>query len=103
MRAYFQSGLYLDGLIYGGNLQFLLYCFTLYLRAISKYKPPPGGGGAIFGGAIEQKVFCVMSLGAYNWRGLYMYVEGLIFRILRYMPTLPDMALISRVYLGVRT
>ena len=40
-----------------------------------------GGGGAIFGGAIEQKVFCVMSLGAYNWRGLYMYVEGLIFRI----------------------
>ena len=102
MRAYFQSGLYLEGLIYGGNLQFLL-CFTLYLRAISKYKPPPGGGGAIFGGAIEQKVFCVMSLGAYNWRGLFMYVEGLIFRILRYMPTLPDMALISRVYLGVRT
>ena len=102
MRAYFQSGLYLEGLIYGGNLQFLL-CFTLYLRAIFKYKPPRGGGGAIFGGAIEQKVFCVMSLGAYNWRGLYMYVEGLIFRILRYMPTLPDMALISRVYLGVRT
>ena len=100
MRANFQSGLYLEGLIYGGNLQFLL-CFTLYLRAISKYKPP--GGGAIFGGVIEQKVFCVMSLGAYNWRGFYMYVEGLIFRILRYMPTLPDMVLISRVYLGVRT
>ena len=31
-----------------GNLPFLL-CFTLYLRAISKYKPP---GGLIFGGAI---------------------------------------------------
>ena len=31
-----------------GNLPFLL-CFTLYLRANSKYKPP---GGLIFGGAI---------------------------------------------------
>ena len=30
------------------NLPFLL-CLTLYLRAISKYKPP---GGLIFGGAI---------------------------------------------------
>ena len=39
-------------------------CFTLYLRAVYKYKPPPGGGGA-----------CI-------WRGLYM--EGLIFGILRY-------------------
>ena len=27
----------------------VLLCFTLYLRAISKYKPP---GGLIFGGAI---------------------------------------------------
>ena len=31
-----------------GNLPFLL-CFSLYLRAISKYKPPRG---LIFGGAI---------------------------------------------------
>ena len=31
-----------------GNLPFLL-CFTLYSRAISKYKPPEG---LIFGGAI---------------------------------------------------
>ena len=35
-------------LIAGRNLPFLL-CFTLYLRAISKYKPL---GGLIFGGAI---------------------------------------------------
>ena len=28
-------------LIVEGNLQFL-FCFTLYLRAISKYKPPGG-------------------------------------------------------------
>ena len=32
------DGLFSEGLIYGGNLPFLL-CFTLYLRAISKYKP----------------------------------------------------------------
>ena len=37
-----------------GNLPFLL-SFTLYLRAISKYKPPAG-----------------------------LYLEGLVFRILRY-------------------
>ena len=36
------------GLALEGNLPFLL-CFSLYLRAISKYKPP---GGPIFGGAI---------------------------------------------------
>ena len=62
-------GLFLEGLLFGGaflwreiwvsksiglalqlegNLPFLL-CFTLYLRAISKYKPL---GGLIFGGAI---------------------------------------------------
>ena len=35
-----------------GNLPILL-CFTLHLRAISKYKPPPPGGeGLIFGAAI---------------------------------------------------
>ena len=49
-------------------------CFTLYLTDISKNKPP---AGLIFGGAIERRVFCVTSLG-----GLYM--EGLIFGILRY-------------------
>ena len=41
-----------------GNLPFFL-CFTLYLRAISKYKPPRG-----------------------------LYLEGLIFGILRYFPHL---------------
>ena len=57
-EAYFWRGLSTEGnlrfkidrasLIVGSNLPFLL-CFTLYLRAISKYKPP---GGLIFGGAI---------------------------------------------------
>ena len=57
-------------LIVGRKLPFLL-CFTLHLRAISKYKPPGGGlylkgrdltegflryrfGGFIFGGAYFQ-------------------------------------------------
>ena len=48
-------------------------CFTLYLRAISKYKPP---GGLIFGGAFLRRGFCVRSLGG-------LYLEGLIFGILR--------------------
>ena len=44
------------------NLPFLLR-FTLYLRAISKYKPP---GGAIFEGAIEWRV----NFLCYEFRGL---------------------------------
>ena len=84
----FLRGLFLEGLVFGGaylrrkicvsksiglalqlerNLPFLL-CFTLYLRAISKYKPP---GRLIFGGAIKRRVFCVTSLGG-------LYLDGLI-------------------------
>ena len=65
----FLRGLYSEGLIYGGkfafpnrlevNLPFLL-CFTLYLRAIFQVQAPPGGGGGL-------------------------YLEGLIFVILRYL------------------
>ena len=35
------------GLIVGSKFTVSL-CFTLYLRAISKYKPSPGGGGGLF-------------------------------------------------------
>ena len=56
-----------------GNLPFFL-CFTLYLRAISEYKPLEGR----FNGGIFALPVC----GAYIWRGLYM--EGLIFGLLRY-------------------
>ena len=51
----------------------LLLCFTLYLRANSKYKPP----GLYLEGRFNGAFF------AYIWRGLYM--EGLIFGILRYL------------------
>ena len=64
-------------LLFEVNLPFLL-CFTLYLRAISKYKPP---GGLYLEGRFNGGFFALRVLGAYIWRGLYM--EGLIFRILR--------------------
>ena len=51
-----------------GNLPFLL-CFTLYLRAISKYNPP--GGGLYLEGRFNGRFFCVTSLGG-------LYLEGLI-------------------------
>ena len=84
----FLRGLFLEGLIFRGaylwrkiyvaklsgqqlegNLLFLL-CFTLYLRAISKYKRP---------GGFNERFFALQVWGAYIWRGLYM--EGLIFGI----------------------
>ena len=55
-----------------GNLPFLL-CFTLYLRAISKYKPP---GGLYKEGRFNGRLFALEV-----WGGLYL--EGLIFGILR--------------------
>ena len=59
---------------------FALFCFVLlYLRAISKYKPP---GGLYLEGRFNGGFFALRVWGAYIWRGLYM--EGLIFRILRY-------------------
>ena len=60
-----------------GNLPFFL-CFTLYLRAISEYKPP---GGLYLEGRFNAGSFSLRFCGAYIWRGLYM--EGLIFGILR--------------------
>ena len=54
------------------------YCFvTLYLRAISKYKPPRA---YIRRGDLTELFFCVTSLGV-------LYLEGLIFGILRYNVT----------------
>ena len=57
------------------NLPFLL-CFTLYLRAFSKYKPP---GGLYLEGRFNKGFFALPVWGAYIWRGLYM--KGLIFGI----------------------
>ena len=96
----FLRGLFLEALIFGGayqrreicvsksivlslqlevNLLFWL-CFTLYLRAILNQKPP---GGLYLEGRFNGGFFALPVWGAYIWRGLYM--EGLIFGILRYI------------------
>ena len=60
--------------------------FALSLRALfSKYKPP---GGLYLERPFNRGFFSVTSLGAYLWRGLYM--EGLIFGILRYLYNASD-------------
>ena len=94
------SGLFLEGLIFGGaylqreicvsksialalkmevNLPFLL-CFTLYLRAIFQVQAPGDLSLEVRfnGGFFALPVWG----GAYIWRGLYL--EGLIFGILRH-------------------
>ena len=56
-----------------------MLCFTLYLRAISKYKPQ---GGLYLEGRFNEGFFALRVWGAYIWRDLN--IEGLIFGILRY-------------------
>ena len=74
------------GLSMEGNLRFkidwtslivgrkftVLFCFTLYLREISNYKPL---GGLYLEGLIQRRVFCefggVIIGGAYTWGGLF--------------------------------
>ena len=84
----FLRGLFLEGLIFGGaylrreicvsksiglalqlegNLPFLL-CFTLYLKAISKYKPP---GGLYLEGRFNRGFFALRVWEAYIQRGLF--------------------------------
>ena len=58
-------------------------CFTLYLRAISKYKPPPGAGGLyleerINGGNLRQEFGGLIFGGAYTWRGLFSEFYGIL-------------------------
>ena len=72
------------GLVLGRKFTVFLR-FTLYLRAIYKVKSSGGrrGGGLIFGGAFQRRVFCVTILSG-------LYLEGLIhggayFGILRYL------------------
>ena len=87
-------GLFLQGLIFGGaylwgeisvsksiglalqlegNLLFLL-CFTLYLRAISKYKPPEGyiSRGDLMEGFLRYEFG-----GPYTWRDLFSVFYGI--------------------------
>ena len=46
-------------------------CLTLYLRAISKYKPPGGKGTCIWRGDLP-KGFCVTNLGGLYFKGVIL-------------------------------
>ena len=56
------------------------HCFTLYLRVIFQVQV---SGGIYLEGRFNGGFFALPVWGAYIWRGLYM--EGLIFGILRYV------------------
>ena len=58
---------------------FCMLCFTLYLRAISKYKPP---GSFYLEGRINGGFFALRVWGAYTWRGLFSEFYGIIFIII---------------------
>ena len=94
----FLGGLFLEGVIFGGayvrrefcvsksigltlywegNLPFLL-CLTLYLRAISKYKPPGAyiWRGDLTEGFLRYEFGGLIFGGAYTWRGLFSEFYG---------------------------
>ena len=72
-----------------GNLRFnidwevnlpCLLCFNLYLRAISKYKPPWGAyiwRGDLTEGFLRYKFRGLIFGGAYTWRGLFSEFYGI--------------------------
>ena len=68
-------------------------CFTLYLRAISKYKPP--GGANIWRGDLTEGFLRYEFWGAYIWRDLYM--EGLIFFKIMWTTTRKNCVMKKRV------
>ena len=67
-----------SSLIVGVHLPLLL-CFSLYLRAISKYKPPGGFylEGRFKGGIFALRVWGAYIWGAYTWRGLFSEFYGI--------------------------
>ena len=90
-----------EGLIYIGKFAFqdrlgwpyiwkeiypFLICFTLYLRASSKYKPP---GGLYLAGQFNRGFFALRVWRAYIWRGLltefYVISNKYILTIIMYL------------------
>ena len=100
----FLRGLFLGGLIYGaGNLRLKVdwasltvgskfTVFVLFFFVFESNFPITSPGGLIFGEAILRRVFYVTGLGG-------LYLEGLIFGVLRYC--LWDIALMSGVSYGL--
>ena len=61
-------------LIVESKLPFLL-CFTLHLRAFSKFKPL---GGLYLEGRFNGGFFALSVWGAYIWRGLFLEFYGIV-------------------------
>ena len=73
-------------LITGSNFTvFALFCFV-FEGNLPSTSPPPGGWRLYWEGRFNGGFFALPVRGAYIWRGLYM--EGLIFGILRYVVVL---------------
>ena len=72
-----------DSLILGRKFTVFL-CFTLYLRAIFKYKPARGGGGGrslywrgdLTEGFLRYEFGGLIFGGVYTWRGLFSEFYG---------------------------
>ena len=82
---FFLRGLFLEGLFFGRAYVYH-FCFVFLCirgRIPSTSRP---GGGLYSEGRLNGGFFALRFWGAYIWRGLYM--EGLIFGILRYSITL---------------
>ena len=62
-------------------LKLALLCFSLYLRAISKYKPP----GAYIQRGLLTEGFLLYKFGQLIYGGPYTWTMGLFFKILWYM------------------
>ena len=63
------------------NWPFLL-CFSLYLRAISKKKPP---GGLYSEGRFKGRFLALRFSGTYIWRGLFSEFYGMLDKITWHM------------------
>ena len=78
-------GSFLEGLMYGGKFAFrnrlgsllpgrkftIFLCFSLYLRAISKYKLPRGGGGLYLEGRFNGGFLLRYEFGGLIFGGAY--------------------------------
>ena len=53
----------------------VLLCFTLHLKAISKYKSP---GGLYLEGPFNGGFFALRVWGAYTWKGLFSEFYGIL-------------------------
>ena len=74
MEGYLHFKIDWASLIVGSKLTIFAFSFSLYLRTISKYKPP---GGLYSEGRFNGGFFTLQVWGAYIWRGLLSKFKGM--------------------------